>query len=478
MFRRQGPISLTGRIYPLPRQGCTVPAPRRFTLGPFPGAWSRPATAMLTSTRRHRLASRPFVILAAVLLASWLGTTLARAENWPGWRGPRGDGSSSEPDLPVHWNESENIVWRTPLPGRGHSSPIVWGDRIYTASCDEPAGKRLLLCVDRVSGKLLWQQVVVESPLEEKHPLNSYASGTPASDGQQVYVAFLAGEDMVVAAYDREGRQQWLVRPGTFHSKHGFCSNPVLFEDLVIVNGDHDGDSYLLALDRASGQTRWKVERPNRTRSYVTPIIREIDGRTQLIFSGSKCVASYDPRQGSLHWIVQGPTEQFVASPLYHHGLVFLTAGFPEYHLMAIRPNGQGDVTASHIAWRDTKGAGYVPSPVASGDHFLLVTDGGVASQYRCETGERIWMERLGGHFSGSPIAAGGLVYFTDDAGQTHVVRPGPALEIVAENTLGQACFSSPAASQGSLFFRGEEHLLRIDGPGGSQPLPGEEAGR
>ena len=210
------------------------------------------------------------------------------------------------------------------------------------------------------SGQLLWQQTVLQSPLEDKHQLNSFASSTPATDGQLVYVTFLDRSEMVVAAYDY-GRQKWLVRPGAFSSKHGYCSCPVLFEDKVIVNGDHDGDAYLVALDRATGKTVWKIDRENKTRSYSTPIIRQIDGRTQMILSGSKCVASYDPHDGSRHWIIDGPTEQFVASMVYNGKLLFLTAGFPELHMMAIRPDGSGNVTDTHIAWRTRKGGQLCP---------------------------------------------------------------------------------------------------------------------
>jgi hypothetical protein len=309
---------------------------------------------------------------------------------------------------------------------------------------------------------MLWQQVVLNSELEQKHRLNSFASGTPATDGTRVYVTYLAEKEMVVAAYDFSGKQLWRVRPGAFSSVHGYCSCPVLFEDKVIVNGDHDGDAYIVALDRATGQTLWKVDRENKTRSYVTPIIRQIDGRTQMILSGSKCVASYDPRDGSRHWIIDGPTEQFVASLVYNGKLLFLTAGFPELHMMAIRPDGRGNVTDTHIAWRTNKGASYVPSPIAEGNYFLVVSDGGIASCFEANSGKRLWQERLGTHFSSSLVSAGGLVYFTSDEGKTTVVRPGPKLEIVAENELGEYCYASPAISQGRIFFRGEKHLIAI----------------
>jgi outer membrane protein assembly factor BamB len=346
----------------------------------------------------------------------------------------------------------------------GHASPIVWQDRIFTVSCDEDALNRLLLSFDRRTGRLLWRRAVVHSPLEGKHKLNSYASSTPATDGELVFVSFLDGDRMLVAAYDFDGRRRWLVRPGVFDSRHGYCSSVTLFENLVIVNGDHDGDAYLAALDRSSGETVWKTPRENKTRSYCAPIIRRIDGRTQMILSGSLCVASYDPRDGSRHWILDGPTEQFVASLVYNGELLFLTAGFPEHHIMAIRPNGRGNVTDTHVVWHTQKGCSYVPSPVASADgrYFLVVSDDGIASLFEAATGRRHWMERIGPHYSASLVEADGLVHFLSDEGVTTIVRPGPKLDVVAVNELGEACRASPAVSHGQIFFRAEQHLYAI----------------
>lgn len=404
--------------------------------------------------------------LAGWWLAIALVVSAARAENWPGWRGPRGDGTSDETGLPTRWSPADHVVWKVELPGQGHASPIIWEDRIFTVTAIEDQQQRALCALDRATGKLLWQRVVLTAPLEEKHTLNSFASSTPATDGELVYVAFLDKAEMLVAAYDYAGELRWSARPGAFASKHGFCSCPVLFENLVIVNGDHDGDSYLVALDRATGKTVWKVPREHKTRSYVTPIIRQYGGRTQLILSGSKSVTSYDPRTGGLYWYIDGPTEQFVASIVDAHGLLFMTCGFPDKHMLAIRPDGEGNVTDSHIVWRESRGASYVPSPIAVGDYFLLTADNGVASCFEVDTGKRAWMERIGTRYSSSPIAAEGLVYFTSDDGVTKIIRPGPQLDLVAENQLGENVFASAAASQGMLYLRGETHLYAI-GPHG-----------
>lgn len=422
-------------------------------------------------------------VVQLALLVTVTCIHVSRAENWPGWRGPRGDGSSAESNVPIRWNGSEDsdITWKAPIPGYGHSSTIVWGERIFVFTCLEEHQERVLLCLNRKDGKLLWQRTVLKAGLEKKHKLNSFASGTPVTDGDLVYVTFLAVDedptadpakpprdrtagDMIVAAFDFDGDQKWLVRPGRFASVHGYCSSPVLFEDKLIVNGDHDGQSYIVALDRASGKTLWQVERQFKTRSYCTPIIRAIDGRTQMILSGSKTVTSYDPRDGSLHWMINGPTEQFVASLVYNDArkLLFLTAGYPEHHILAIDPTGSGNVTETHIRWRTTKGCSYVPSPVRVGDYFLVVSDGGIASCFDAVSGERFWMERLGRHYSASLVTAGGLVYFLCDDGTMTVVRPGKELDIVAENELGEYCYASPAVSDGQIFLRSENHLWCI----------------
>lgn len=390
----------------------------------------------------------------------------ATAEDWPCWRGPRYDGTSVETRVPIHWNgpENQNIAWKVEIPGKGHASPIIFGDQLFMVTCLEEQEDRLLICLDRRTGKTIWQQVVLHSPLEGKHPLNSFASSTPATDGRQVYVTFLDGNEMVVAAYDYDGNRKWEVRPGEFASKHGYCSSVVLFKELVIVNGDHDGDGYIVALDRDTGETAWKRARVNNTRSYCTPIIREIDGRTQMILSGTKCVASYDPNDGSRHWILDGPTQQYVASLVYNGKLLFLTAGFPEFHIMGIRPDGHGNVTDTHVAWHTTKGCSYVPSPVVGGDgkYFLVVADTGIASCFEADTGERQWMKRIGTHYSSSLVEAEGLVHFLSDRGVTTIVRPGPEFEVVAENALGEDCYASPAISQGHIYLRAEKHLYCI----------------
>jgi outer membrane protein assembly factor BamB len=387
---------------------------------------------------------------------------VAAAEEWPGWRGPRADGTSIETGLPVRWGPEENVRWKSPVPGVGHSSPVVWGDRIFLTSCRTESKERLLLCYDRRDGKPLWDRIVLTAPLEKKHEFNSYASSTPATDGRHVWVSFLAGQRAFAACYDVDGAKVWEQSPGEFHSVHGYSSPAVLFNDLVILNEDQDDPSaYLVALDKATGKERWRVARPG-VRSYCPPLIVTAAGRTQMVMSGSDHVTSYDPATGTKLWEIDGPTQQFVASFVFHDGLLFMTGGFPERHVLAIRPDGHGDVTATHIAWRTIKGAGYVPSPVARGHHVFLINDDGVATCWEAATGKQCWQERLGRRFWASPITAEGRVYATSEDGTTTVFKAAPTFEVIAKDTFGEDCFASPAVSGGNLFYRTAHHLWCI----------------
>ena len=405
----------------------------------------------------------------------------ANAENWPNWRGPRGDGTVND-RLPMQWDgeTGKNIAWKTKIPGSGHSSPIVWNDSLFITSCNQETGQRQLLKFDRQDGEIQWKEIVLESRLESKHALNSFASGTPATDGDLVFVSFLeVGEKqiiapnvgnerliypgtMVVAAFDFEGNKRWIKRVGPFISAHGFCSNPVLYRDLVILNGDHDGDSYLVALHRDTGEVIWKQPRRHRTRSYCTPIIRKIDGQDQLVLSGSLCLASFDPATGRPIWNVEGPTEQFVASMVYDGKDFFAVGGYPTHHVISVRPTGTGDLTDSHVRWHETNVRCYVPSPVIVNQLLVVADDRGTANCFDTESGERFWQSRMGRHYSASLVANNQHAYLCDDDGVTKIIKVDRKLHITAENKLGERVFASPAASEGSLFLRGEKHLFCI----------------
>jgi hypothetical protein len=397
------------------------------------------------------------------------------AEDWPGWRGPRGDGTSSEANVPVRWSATENVAWKVPIRGKGYSSPIVWGDRVFLTTCLEDQKNRVLLALDRGSGKGLWERVVLTAPLEKKNPLNSYASSTPATDGNHVWVTFLEFPNVQVVCYDVEGKEVWRRSPGKLYSIHGFCSSVLLYKDMVIVSADQDATgadrAYIVALDKATGKERWRIDRPNRVRSYCPPVIFQAAGKPQMVLSGSKCVASYDPDTGKQYWIIDGPTEQFVASLVFTDDVFMVTGGYPTLHILGIRPDGQGNVTSTHVLWHERKTPAYVPSPIAAGKSFFVVSDEGQTSCIEARTGKRVWQEKLGRHHRPSPVSAGGNLYFLDDDGATFVVKAAEKFELLARNALGEECNASPAVSRGQFFIRTVKNLYCI-GPGEKGQTP------
>ena len=389
--------------------------------------------------------------------------SVAKAQNWPCWRGPNGDGTSIETSLPTRWDSITNVVWKVPVPGKGYSSPVIWKEKLFITTALQETQEKILLCYDCKTGKLLWQKTVLKTRFESKHDNNSYASGTPATDGIRVYVSFLDGKDVVVSAFDFSGKQVWQQRPGTFSSPHGYSCSPVLFEDKVIINGDSQGDSFVAALDKADGHMVWRVPHDKPSHSFSTPIIRKIAGKTQMIFCGNKEIASYNPDDGSKYWFVSGPSEDFCSSPVYNdkNGLVLVSSAWPERTLVAVKPDGHGDVTRSHVVWQSREGAYYVPSPVCN-DNFLFSTmTTGKVHCIEASTGKILWIEDLGMQYS-SPVIADGLVYMPNDEGVITVIKPGPKFEYIAKNLIGEKMFASPAISNGKIYLRGYQHLFCI----------------
>jgi outer membrane protein assembly factor BamB len=400
---------------------------------------------------------------AAVLLLSGV----ARAEDWPGWRGARHDGTVADKGYPLTWSAKSNVKWKLELPGTGHASPVVSKGKVFAVGCVEADKTRVLYCVDRKTGKLLWEKPVVVSELEKKHSENSWASSTPAADGEHVYVTFLDKVQLRVYCYDYDGKLIWEKNPGEFHSMHGFSSPPMLYKNLVIVNADQDAPAgktaYIVAFDRNTGEEKWRIDRPNKLRSYCPPVVVEADGKKQMVLTGSKCVTSYDPDTGKQLWIIDGPTEQFVSSVVLHDGVLLLTAGFPVYWVMAIDPSGSGNVTKTHVLWSKKNEGGYVPSPVADHGKLFLVDDKGAASCWEVKTGKMYWQEQLGRvKFHASAVVADGRIYLTSDEGVTYVLKASDDYELLAKNPLGEKVLASLAFSDGDIFVRGAKHLWCI----------------
>ena len=401
------------------------------------------------------------IFILTLLIVSSISVT--QAQNCPNWRGPNGDGTSIETNLPTKWDSITNVVWKSPVPGIGHSSPIIWEDKLFTITALPETQEKLLLCYDCKSGNLLWQKTVLKSTFKNKHNDNSYASGTPATDGNLIYMSFLDGEDVVVAAYDFTGKQIWLQRPGKFYSPHGYSCSPALFEDKVIINGNSKGDSFVAALSKTDGQIIWKISHENLAHSFSTPIFREMAGKMQMIFLGNQEVASYNPDDGSKYWFVNGPSEDFCASPVYNEktGLVLISSAWPQRYLLAIKPDGTGDVTESHVVWRSREGAYYVPSPVCTDDYLFTTMTNGKVHCIEIATGKILWVEDMGKQYSSS-VLANGLVYMPNDEGLITVIKPGPTFETIASNSIGERMNASPALSNGKIYLRGYKHLFCI----------------
>jgi outer membrane protein assembly factor BamB len=414
-----------------------------------------------TNPGNYMISTRIFCSILLLCLANTL--SVSKAQNWPCWRGPNGDGTSTEINLPTRWDSVTNVEWKIPLPGVGYSSPIVWKDKIFLTTALAETHEKVLLCYDSKDGTQLWKKTVLNTPFEQKHDHNSYASGTPATDGLRIYVSFLDVRDVVVAAYDFSGKQIWLQRPGTFFSPHGYSCSPAIFGDKVIVNGDSQGDSFVAALSASDGHIIWKISHGNPAHSFSTPIFRQMSGKMQMIFCGNKEIASYDPNDGSRYWFVNGPSEDFCSSPVYNEklGLVFVSSAWPNRILVAIKPDGKGDVTKTHVTWQSTKGAYYVPSPVCTEEYLFTTMTNGQVYCMEAASGKIVWMENLGTQYS-SPVLAGGLVYMPNDKGVVTVIKPGPKFECVSRNPIGENMFASPVISSGKIYLRGYQHLFCI----------------
>ncbi len=381
--------------------------------------------------------------------------------DWRVWRGPTGDGISPDRAAIVSWSAEQNRLWSADVPGRGHASPVVAGDQVFVATADESQGQQLLLSYDRKSGQERWRAVVHQGTLPRMHGKNSQASATPACDQNRVYVLFIHADGLYATAYDFAGQQVWQTKVGSFQSEHGYGSSPALFEGSLFVNGDSLKDCFVAAVDCETGSVRWKTDRTTTGKhgSYATPIVAQVAGKPQLLLSGMRSTDSYDPATGSLLWTVRGPAEVTACTPAFHNDLVFSSGGYPEKELLAIRADGTGDVTASHIAWRSTRGVTYVPSPLYHNGRLYVVSDDGIASCFDATSGKQIWQERLSGKFSASPVLAGEYLYVPSEDGKTFVLRASDKFAVVAVNDLGDGGFATPVICGGRVYLRTNHRL-------------------
>lgn len=389
-------------------------------------------------------------------------TAAALADDWPGWRGPRGDGISHEMRAPLKWSPTENIAWKTPIPGVGLSSPIIVGDRVFVTSGIAEDQSRHLICLSRDQGVILWDRRLLNGPPGQMHRFNTTASSTPVCDGDAVYAAFTDDTGLSIFAVTVEGKLSWSKRVGDFYSNHGFAASPVLFENGVILNGQQDGQAFIVCLNCLNGEELWRYTPAMNLRSFSTPVLVEHEGLPQIIVTGSSQTVAIDAKLGKLIWFASGPTEKFVCTPSVGHGLVYSFGGSPDKKSMAVRMGGTGDVTQSHIEWRNERSMPYVPSPLLLGDDLHIVNDQGVYTCLHAKSGKVLMSSRKFGNVYSSPIAVADHVYFFEDSGACTVIKAGSNFDEVGHNDLKETIQTTPAISDGRLFVRSESHLFCI----------------
>lgn len=432
------------------------------------------------------------------VLAS-LAWTTARADNfctacrsnWHQWRGPLANGVAPNGDPPIHWDEETNIQWAVDVPGEGNSTPVVWGDQVFVATAvktdravaslappvaEPPGGYKterplnyyrfVLMCLDRRTGRVLWERTANEElPHEGHHPTHGYASGSPTTDGRHVYVSF---GSRGTYCYDVEGNLRWGRDLGDMITRVGWgeASTPALHGDRLVVNWDHEGDSFLVVLDAATGETLWKVDRDEIT-SWSTPLVVEHEGVTQVVINATRRATGYDLATGKILWECGGQTVNVVPSPVAADGVVYCASGFRGNALVAVPLGATGDLTdTDRPLWRRDRGTPYVPSPLLYGDRLYFTrSNSGVLSCLDAKSGdpymEGVRLPGVSGIYA-SPAGAAGRVYFVARDGTTLVIKDGPKLEILATNRLDHPIDASPAIVGKQMFLRGKTRLYCI----------------
>ena len=380
---------------------------------------------------------------------------------WPRWRGPSGQGIRDGSGYPDSWSDTANVLWKVEVPGRGNSSPIVWGDRIFLTTAYGGA-RRTVLCIERSTGRVLWEAPVPRAPAEPIYEKNTYASSTPVTDGERVYAYF---GNAGLLAVDFAGRPVWYHSFGQIDLYHGSAGSPLLYKDLVILYQDQSRRSFVTALNRRSGDVVWRTEREEHI-GWGTPVAIRVGDHDELIVSSQDHVHAYDPATGHELWKCSGTTMEVTPTPVVGQGLVFCACGRAGPTL-AIRPGGSGDVTATHVVWKSPKGSPFIPSPVLYGKYLYMVNDmASVATCFEATTGKVMWQARLGEPrnegFSASPVAVEGKIFFTNDDGETFVVAAEPQFQLLHVNRIGERTLASPALVEGKWYLRTERHLIAI----------------
>lgn len=407
-----------------------------------------------------------------LVLLCVVGVSEIQAADWPQFRGPGGQGHSDATNLPVTWSETENITWKVPVAGLGWSSPAIQGDQIWITTAIDEGRKLQAIALDRATGKTLHDVAVFEiTEPGSVHSKNSHASPTPLIEGDRVYVHYGAHG---TACLKTDGAVVWKTQELKHDHRHGPGGSPVIFEDLLILNCDGSDIQFVVALDKNTGEIRWKKKREhigedrltgksNVPMAYTTPLLTEINGTIQLLSSGADSIVSYNPRNGEEYWWFRYDGYSNVPRPVVGKGLVFISSGYDRPEFYAVKVDGTGDVTESHLGWNMKKAAPLNPSPLLVGDELYLVSDNGIATCLDAVSGTQHWQERIGGNFSASPTWADGKIYLLDEEGKTTVIAPGKKYEVLATNSLDGRTLATPAMVDQAVFLRTDKHLYRIE---------------
>jgi outer membrane protein assembly factor BamB len=370
--------------------------------------------------------------------------------DWPWWRGPQRNGIAGASEKPpLKWSESDGVLWKSPVPGRGHGSPIVVGDQVILATAEHDKEVQSVLCFDRRNGKQLWQTVVHRGRFETKgNAKSSLASSTAACDGERVFINFLHDAAIYTTALDRNGKQLWQTKVADYVLHQGFGSSPGVYQSLVLVTADNKGTGAIAALERATGKLVWKHERPQLP-NYASPIVLNVAGREQLLLTGCNLVAGFEPLTGKKLWEISGSTEECVTSTVTDGQHIFTSGGYPKHHVAAVRADGSGKVV-----WENNNRV-YVPSMLVYEGHLYAVMDAGVAICWKCDDGKEVWKARLDGVFTASPVLVGKHIFATNEAGRTFVFKATTdGLDVIAENQLGQEAMATPTYCGDRVFMR------------------------
>ena len=392
-----------------------------------------------------------------------------RAQEWTRFRGPNGTGISAAKTVPLPFRETD-INWRVALPGEGHSSPVVWGKRLFLTSAEERLGKRHVLCLNTADGKTLWSRSY-DFKRYGRHAYNSPASATPVVDAERVYVLWPASDSYVIAALDHRGNEVWKRDLGGYAAQHGGAASPILVGDTLIVSKEpEEEEGVLVGLDRKTGAIRWKRPRYSKNAAYSTPLLYQAkDGLPEVIFSStSHGLTGLDPRSGQVAWEISGLFQaRCVGSPvLLPNGLIFATAGngAGDRQAVAVRPASKKERRAAEIAYSISRGASYVPTPIVVGDRMYLWGDGGVVTCIEAASGRQVWMERVGGNYFGSPICINGKLCAMNTKGELVTIAASDTFQILGRNDLGELSHATPSVANGVLYLRTQSHLLSVGG--------------